>query len=269
MYKTPSFNNECQKCTLCNPKSIAVAGQSQVPFDQVKLVIVSAYPGVNEIATGTSLAPSPKPAKGRAPQATAGGYMRLSLSALFDTDPNIPDEYKPFEDFVYFTNALKCSPQRGRDKLNIAAKHISTCRQLWLDRELEQMPPSVPILLAASEAVKSLLPDLSGGVYANRRKLFFIGKHPTVITFNPIEAERGAIKWLDRHEELLEDLNKHFSKYKAAPKGNILRPAFWKPAPLGSSTWHWKKDMDSIKNLVIDYINENINESYQDTASVF
>lgn len=255
------LDNINPKCTLCKlGKGRAVFGQSECTYSQVMLVVVSAFPGANEIAQNLSLAPQTAESKKLRKQMGAGEFLRLSFKALFDNDPNFPEELKPFERYVFFTNALKCNPQQGQDKINITPTMIRKCKEEWLIPEIRQFSPKVPLLLAAGEAVKSILGN-EYSLQTSRRKVHYVNEHPTVVTVNPIEAERGLIKEIKNPQETFEDLEKLFLKVKNpnTKTSKLITSFYWKTeqgAPLlGSVPWHWQKDMNLIKEQVLNFWN--------------
>lgn len=253
-----SFNPKCSSCALGCGK--AVAGQSISNFADVALVIIGGFPSSQDIAQGLSMAPGGDKKK-KTNSMTPGEFLRVALASMFDADPNFPKELKPFEKYCYLTNALKCSNQRGQVKINITPGHIKACREQWLSKELMQVNPHTPILLAAPEAVKSLLgPD--EGLYGSRRKVHRIGQHPAITTFTLAEAERGLIKTIPNEEVVEEELTRLFARVRNPGKklDTLMKVEYWKPAPVGSMSWHFRRDMDLIKELVIDYYQTHITQ---------
>ncbi len=250
MYRLSHFKRECAACKLSGGK--AVAGQSLAPPDEVALIVISAYPGTNEVNQNLSLTESQGAASN---SMSAGDFLRLTFDTFFDGDPNFPQALKPFRQYVYKSNAIKCMPQRGNVKLNITPAHLKSCRETWLDQELAMFGPTVPILLAAGEAVKSLLGP-KFGLYSSRRQLHYFGQHPVIVTFNPIEAERGLLKVIPKAREVEQDLRKLFAKVKRpGKKAQLLigKTEYWRPAPVGSNAWHFKQDLEAIKEQIIKY----------------
>lgn len=256
MYRLNGIDSKCSLCKLGNYK--AVFGQAESPPDKVALIVVSAFPGSSEVSQGISLCPQSAESKRLGKPMGAGEFLRLTFKALFDRDPEIPDELKPFEQHVFFTNAIKCNPQRGKDKTNITPAMIKTCRDAWLIPEIQQFDPRTPILLAAGEAVKSVL-GKEYSLHTSRRQIHQVNDHPVVVTMNPIEAERGLIKELKNPEAAFEDLEKLFLKVKNPGKkvNQLLNSHYWKTEEgtplLGSIPWHWQKDMKLIKQEVLKY----------------
>lgn len=213
LYRATDFNARCQRCRLSCGK--AIPGQAGVPLNKVALVFISAYPGNEEVKQGATLVPSESKTR------NAGSYLR-GVFQQFDKDPEIPEEYKPFDDHVFKTNVVKC-PCAIPEELSNA---ILACR-FWLDLELKQLPKGVPIVLAGAPAAQSLMGQ-KVTLYPSMNKRFDINGHPTIVTFNPIEAERYTPR-----------------------TGQDNKPV--KPV-LGSVPWKFIKHMALAKSLVKEFI---------------
>lgn len=232
MYRPNGMDPKCARCSLTTGKSIH--GQSEVPMDQVLLVLVSAYPSTEEIKQGITLAPSPK-------LMNAGKYCRLALSSVFDNDPFF-EAYKPFCDKVFFTNAIRCSPLIKKEKRDIKRTHLDQCKG-WLDKEMSEINSGVPILIASSEAVKTLL-GFNESLYSNRRKVFTLYRdHPTVVTTNPIEPAR--------YHPYQVDLYKKRNGAVGVKSTKMMKPI------TGSPPYWFKQDLLLAKDLVKNYIQNN------------
>lgn len=166
----PAFHN-CQRCPLSTGrKHPPIPGCSPCPMSDVRLVVVSAYPGAEEVRAMQSLSPSPK-------TVNAGKILQTYLQRVFTED---------LYHRTYRTNAMKCPPKGLKgDKLT---QPRNVCKS-WLLAELEEVPGKVPILLAGSEAVASVL---GLPLYESRSKVYQYGGHPVVITVNPIQVERST-----------------------------------------------------------------------------
>jgi uracil-DNA glycosylase len=218
-HRATGFNKACKRCALSCGE--AIPGQSASPLSEVKLVIVSAYPGSEEVKYGATLIPAND-------YVNAGAYLKSNLSLIFDVDKEIPDRYKPFDNFVFKTNALKCPSTPGHD----LSEPIKACKT-WLDLELKQLPKGVPILIAASQALTSLTLGMGGkyGINSDRGQIIMIKGHPCLCTYNPIEGLR-------------------YTPYEG-PKDTPVEPV------LGSIPWLFRQDLLHIKELVKEYINGN------------
>lgn len=219
-YRAVGFDSACQRCRLSCGE--AIPGQARAPLSEVKLVIISAYPGSEEVKQKATLVPAQD-----SKFMNAGAYLQQTISQVFDSDPEIPNECKPFDRYVFKTNAIKC-PNTGKDaKLTDTA--IKACKS-WLSLELNQLPKGVPILLAASQALTSMTLDLQGsyGVNNNRGNVLYINNHPCLGTNNPIEALR-------------------YTPYE----GNQQVPPV-----LGSIPWQFNQDLNLIKTLVKRFITD-------------
>jgi len=165
-----AFHN-CQRCTLSSGrKHPPIPGCAPCPMPDVRLVVVSAYPGAEEVRAMQSLSPSPK-------TMNAGRILQTYLQKLFTED---------LYHRTYRTNAMKCPPKGLKgDKLT---QPRNVCRS-WLLAELEEIPSRVPILLAGSDAVTSVL---GLPLYESRGRVHYYGTHPAVVTVNPIQVERST-----------------------------------------------------------------------------
>jgi hypothetical protein len=192
-------------------------------------------PGNEEVKQGISLASNPK-------LMNAGSYCRKALAAIFDNDADIPNEYKPFDRHVFFTNMIKCSTQTRGTKKNIKASNISACKG-WLNIELSQLPIGVPILIASSEAVKGLLGE-GNTLYNNRCKIHQVGDSPAIVTMNPIEPARYCTYTA--------------TDFRRARDGSLSPKTLVMNGPsIGSVPWFFKRDLISAKELVKEFINNN------------
>jgi uracil-DNA glycosylase len=179
---------------------------------EVRLVVVSAYPGNEEVKSGQSLFPSS--GKG----ANAGKILQESIQTI-SKELGI-DIYR----LTYRTNAMKC-PTKGRsgDKLT---QPREVCKG-WLLEEISEVPAKVPILVAGSDAARSLL-DLP--LYDSRGIVHYYEGHPVVVTINPIEVERGT-------------------RFTYSPTGDTVPT----PTILGSTPWLYMRDMKLLGNLIREY----------------
>ena len=234
----PNFNKGCRACNL--NLTGAIGGHTFGKISDVELVIVAAYPAKEEVDRGYSLAPNKK--RKNIDRPNAGRYLKYSIIGMFDNDPEFPRELTPFYDRIAFTNMIKCSPfNRRHEKLDVTDKHVKTCKQTWLEKEIEQIGkynPTCPIFLCGSEAVKLLNPKQK--VYASRRQVFmYRNTHPVVCTFNPVEVVRYTA-----YE--IEDMHTSRAGVVTVNKVKIEKPIVY-----GSTAWHWKQDLELIKKLVL------------------
>ena len=244
-----SANRYCRLCSLGkNRKDLkmqsAVFGQSSCSFSDVLLVVVSAYPGYYEVMKNESLAAIPSSEQTyrdtHKARYNAGTYLRLVFHSIIDRDPKWPSQLKPFEQFVFFTNALKCPTSVNKESIPFKNSDIFTCAQNWLVPELEAVPEEVPILLAASQALTALLPKVEGGIYANRYRELYWRRHPLRVTFNPIEAERSHLRYPSTFSVTKDGVK--------IPDKLELAKAF-----PGTLPWHFANDIKQMKELVWNY----------------
>lgn len=245
----PNFNSACKNCSLSNNQ--AIGGHSFGRLEEVELIIVAAYPAMEETKKGYTLASNER--KENFDRPNAGRYIEYSSLFHFDKDTLFPEELKPFYNRIAFTNMIKCSPfSRTGEKLDVKDTHVKSCKTTWLEKEINvisKFNPTCPILLCGSEAVKLL--HLKQKVYSSRRQIFsYNTTHPVVITFNPVEVVRYT-----PYEVVNSTVN---TKNKLHI--NSVKPQ--KPVIVGSTTWHWKQDMELIKSLVLQNYNKRkeINE---------
>jgi uracil-DNA glycosylase len=140
----------------------------------VRLVVVSAYPGAEEVRAMQSLSPSPK-------TVNAGRVLQMYIEKQVSKAVGFDLYHR-----TYRTNAMKCPPKGLKgDKLT---QPRNVCKS-WLLAELEEVPSRVPILLAGSDAVTSVL---GLPLYESRGRVHYYGTHPVVVTINPIQVERST-----------------------------------------------------------------------------
>lgn len=259
-YTTPNFNSKCQQCNLGCGKGIS--GQSRIPFSQIKLIVVSSFVSSKEETIGMSLPDNPK--RVGIPDSSksivgAGEYLRCCLEQFLDNNKSFPLEYKPIEKFTYFTNAIKCSPQRQKDKITILEKHIKACRDTWLINELDSLPDRAPIFACGKEAVKAIL-GTKENLYDNRNKILYYKNHPVIVSTNPGEWEKYATKYVKDTELARQSVLKivKMGKENTYKKkiDRVIGSSRWKALP-GSPLFFVKQDLALIREEVIKFINSN------------
>lgn len=234
-YRANGLSSDCTRCSLSNCP--IVHGQSEVPLSEVKLCVISAYPGKEELRQGITLAPAPK-------GLNAGSYCRLAISSVFNTDEGIPVSLKPFTMYTFFTNAIRCSPSIGKLKRDVKYSNITACKH-WLDIEISQLPAGVPILIASGEALKGLLGE-SLSIYNSRTGSYTYKGHPVVVTMNPVEALRY-------HPLEITEIQKRRSGLEVPKASRLITPIE------GSIPFLFKKDLLMLKALVKEYLsNESV-----------
>lgn len=206
----PAFKN-CTRCILSQGrKHTPIPGYSPCPMGEVRLVVVSAYPGTEEVKSGQSLFPSP----GRT--INAGKILQTYMQKM--SQELGYDLYH----CTYRTNALKCPPKGKKGDALTEPRNI--CKS-WLMAEIEEVPPGVPILLAGTDAVQSVL---GKGIYDSRGIVHRYGNHPVVVTMNPIEVERAT-------------------RFTYSANGQVVGAA----PVVGSVGWLWVKDMKLLTTLLV------------------
>ena len=120
-------------------------------------MIVGEAPGAQEDAEG-------RPFVGRAGRFLDVMLIRAGLS----------------RDVVFITNSVKCRPPANRQP---RPDELATCKQNWLDRQIELVDPRIIVLLGAQPlrqlfGEKRRLADIHGQVYADERRMYFATYHP-------------------------------------------------------------------------------------------
>lgn len=237
----PDFDRKCKECSLSN--NTAVGGHTYSKIENTKLIVIAAYPGRLEVEKNLSLFPNQRSTDKVLDAPNAGRLFKASIVRKFDQCKRIPDSLKPFYSKIMFTNMIKCHPFNYKyEKASIRTKNIRSCKEKWLVREIEEVSkfnPTCPILLCGSEATKLLGEKKT--VYSNRRKVFYYkNTHPVLVTFNPIELCRYNPKII---VEQTYQYNGKLSVKEVKPKSPIV---------IGSTMWHWNRDLELLKEIVID-----------------
>ena len=176
----------------------AVGGAGPEDLTQVKLIVISDFPGTYEARAGHPMVDiresRAERKKGLLTPLNAGAQLRMALQLMYGLDT--------YND-CWVTNALKCNPGARKP---IENKHVKPCVQQWLSAELtilDKYCPAAPILVAGGQAFKAVLLlykqeaielksyGLNG---CRRRKGLMLGRHPAVFTFNPAGAARSMPK---------------------------------------------------------------------------
>ena len=247
------FNKACTNCKLSSGR--AIPGQSLESFEDVKLIIIKDCPNKSEEYNNYAFVDQKRrfDFQSLTKEMSHGEFMRMSLHYQFDKDKDIPSNYKPFEDFVYFTYSVKCN---RKDK-TIEDVHRRKCKETWLFKELSHLPKDVPILVCGNHPVKSLL-GKGEGVWDNRGKELYYQNHPLVVTMDPEDAEHGKVNLLKHPEEVvkenIESYLEHNAKIHPKDVDTLIEVDLWRPVLMGQSMWYWNQDMKRIKELVKKYM---------------
>ncbi len=116
----------CEKCELASKPDV-----NYVAPEKPKLIIIGESPGYQEVIES-------EPFVGKSGKWLNQALLRFGLS----------------RDDVYITNAIKCYPSRGKDKIKIKLPLIDRCRK-FLARELEYFP-DVPVIVLGRIAVQAV-----------------------------------------------------------------------------------------------------------------
>lgn len=144
----------CVKCRLCESRTRAVPGEGPLAS---RVMLVGEAPGSNEDVAG-------RPFVGR-----AGRFVdeMLSRAGLM-------------RERVFITNAVKCRPPRNRAPRD---DELTTCREHWLDRQIELVNPRVIVLLGAAAIRQTFggrpqLSKLHGQVRTHGGRRYLFAYHP-------------------------------------------------------------------------------------------
>ena len=195
IYPIP-IDKSCSNCKLASNN--AVSGNGPEDLSQIKLILISDYPGAYETEFGWPQVPNDWVAKQRdrkpklPPRPNSGAFIRHMLNECFGLDTYTN---------MWTTNAVKCDPNYENRKLKVADRIMGICSATWLKSELytlDQIVPEVPILAAGSwalKAVRLVYPDTVpvGGIDTLlRRSGLYAGRHPLVCTYNPATYARSC-----------------------------------------------------------------------------
>jgi len=235
MYRTPDYDNYCNKCSLTTGK--AVHSYCTKPFKEALLLIVSDYPSNLEESSNIPLTPSKDGCNG-------GKLLQVIINKVFDEDTLFPSTYKPFMDYVVLSNAIRCNPSKGKEIKDISYKNISQCKT-WLNIDISNLNPYTPILLSGSKAVSSIL-GKNEKVIKNKRKLHHLDTHPLLVVENFAQPARYVRRKVTNTYQRRKD-----GILMPSKKGiEILSPTLLDPV------WSLNQDFILLKELVIKYINK-------------
>src|SRR3989344_3139322 len=144
----------CTACPLWKNRELAIPGEGS---SKAKIMFIGEAPGTEEDRHGL-------PFVGR-----SGKYLveMLTLANLHPED-------------VFTTSCVKCHPPKNRQP---TSKELSTCKELWLVKQIELINPEIIVLLG-KVALKSLLGDkdlqkLHGKIVTKDGRKYFVTYHPS------------------------------------------------------------------------------------------
>ncbi len=244
------FDPKCEACALGkggSEETPAVGPGGPNDLTKVKLIVISDHPGYYEMKHGYPFYSNdgervPKQDRNGRPTSlegwrNAGSLMRTSLEQMYQLDT-----YQE----VWFTNAIRCDP--GKEK-KIGAPHLRACTSTWTINELsylDEAVPNAPILIAGSEAFKSIeywateffreLKKLGGLSACRRRDDLFWKRHPVVFTYNPASICRNEARI---EEDFIQ-------------RGSILKVKAVRPLPvfIGSPLWMFANDLKFLDKFI-------------------
>lgn len=161
----------CRKCPLAEHRQHAVPGEGP---QEAAVMLVGEAPGAKEDETGRPFA----------------GMAGTVLDQILEAAGWRRDE-------LFVTSSVKCRPPDNRTP---HAGELATCREAWLDPQIEALSPRVVVLLGRV-AVRCVLgiDDPLAGVHG--QAIERDGRR-YVITYHPAGAMRGA----ERRRRMIADL---------------------------------------------------------------
>lgn len=198
----------CNHCPLSLPTQVQGDG-SMNP----KIIVVGEYPGKDEEKSGIPFS-GPKDAPSQ--------IIKRALASL---------KYNPITE-VYYTYALRCNPFHRAQKIEVKKSFLNVCRTTNLEPELSKFKSPV-IIAMGRQAMKSLLPDLEGGVAQNRGRWYEVNiggvSRLVRVTFSANELEQYS----------LFESDDNFSRVKRVN-------------PIGSCGWFFNQDLRAIQEKLLE-----------------
>jgi uracil-DNA glycosylase len=154
--------SECKKCQLYKTRTQAVPGYGDT---NAKLMILGEAPGKSEDQQGLPFI----------------GRSGKLLTTMLETNGITRDE-------IYITNTVKCRPPENR---NPFALELSTCKALWLEKQIKLIKPKLIVLLGKVPMTQMLnekgaLKNFHGQIREHDGNRFFITYHPAAALRSPI-----------------------------------------------------------------------------------
>lgn len=200
----------CNLCPQFLPQQVMGRGPAAP-----KLIVLGDHPNGDDEASGKAFSAGRNPHK---------DYPNLII-------PRVLEAIGMSADDVYFAYALRCNVWHRAKPIPVKPQHLATCRVQNLDPELTGM--TCPVILACGDmALKSLLPEATGGVGHNRGRW-----HETTL---------GGQKRLVRVTYAPKFVHNN-SLFLAAelPNGKIVPTDRWNPP--GSCGWLFQKDIAALR----------------------
>jgi uracil-DNA glycosylase len=177
-----------------------VGGAGPDDLTEVKLIVISDYPGAYELESSYPFYSNDEEIKPKLNRRTgfkslegyrnAGNLIRYYLNTMYGLNT--------YTD-VWFTNAIKCSP----GAMKAQDKHLRVCITSWLKNELavlsQHIPTSVPILILGNMAFKALgfmkADNIPKTLQEGRRSTgYTFGGHPLIFSVNPTAVARNEMR---------------------------------------------------------------------------
>lgn len=228
------FDRSCKDCTLNNlhhnPPQLAVSSTAPDDLSNVKLIVVSDYPGAYEIEMGFMMVDNNCIDRNTQPP-NAGASIRWLLRDMFGLDT--------YHD-VFWSNAVHCARGEGE----VHDSQVSVCAKRWLRPEFEKLgfyAPDAPVLIAGSKAYKACKAvdpatwaKCKGDVHSYRRQVNYLLGRPAIFTINPAPLGR-SIPYLEQGVQ-------------ARQTGGYMTTGTYRfPLLPGSAEWHLRNDLEFLR----------------------
>lgn len=178
-YKSPSVNSVCVPMRRATEKF-----DMERDGKNIRYLLVGEAPGANEDNEGL-------------PFVGASGLLLENL-----LNKIIPDKL----DQVGITNAVRCRPDKNK---NPSVKSKRACVQ-YLQEEIKLLPHLQVIIVMGTQALSTLMPDVTGGVGANRLKILQWQGYPLLPTFHPAavlyDKTKGPHLYDDLYAYLVQEI---------------------------------------------------------------
>lgn len=165
---------KCISCPLYKSRTLAVPGDGN---SKAKLMVIAESPGEEEDRLGLPFV----------------GKSGKFLDNLFD-------DIKIKKKDLFITNAVKCRPPKNRTPFS---KELKTCKQLWLDKQIEILKPKL-ILILGRVALKSVLKETR--INLTHGKILQRNGYKYFVTYHPAAALRFP--------KIRKEMEKDFKKLK-------------------------------------------------------
>lgn len=177
LYDLAEGIRRCTACPLWKTRTLAVPGEGP---EKARLFFVGEAPGREEDRQG-------RPFVGRSGRFLEEMFLLAGIK----------------KEEVFLTGSVKCHPPRNREP---TARELKSCRELWLEKQIQTIHPERIILLGRI-AAESLLGNLKlnqehGKVFEKAGNKYFLTYHPSAGMRFP-KIKKAIIKdFIDFKKEL-------------------------------------------------------------------